>query len=121
MPLTSTKSAYTEGETISVTASMAGGTAGSSSTLSLFISGISPNDTSVSLSGSSGNYSLSKTVSFGSNGVGTATFSIPTLNDGAVESSEVWNFSLRDGSTLGISVFDAALPLDTTAPTVDLT
>ncbi len=119
MSLTSTKSAYTEGETISVTASMAGGgTAGSFSTLYLFISGISPNDTSVSLSGSSGNYSLSKTVAFGSNGVGTATFSIPILNDGVTEGSEVWNFGLRDGSTLDISVFDAALTVDTTAPTV---
>jgi hypothetical protein len=57
MPLTATKSAYTEGESITITASGTG-PAGTSSTVALFKSGISPSDTSVSLAGSAENLTM---------------------------------------------------------------
>jgi hypothetical protein len=117
MPLTATKSAYIEGESITITAS-GSGPVGRSSTISLFISGISPSDTSASLAGSAGNYSISKPISFGTSGIGSATFTIPIVNDGVVEGIENWSFQLRDGSILNLSVADQDLPPDTTAPTV---
>jgi uncharacterized delta-60 repeat protein len=117
MPLIATKSAYTEGESITITAS-ASGPSGTSSTLTLFVSGISPSDTSVSLAGSTGNYSISKTIAFGTTGIGSATFTIPTLNDGIAEGIENWSFQLRDGSILNLSVEDQSIQPDTTAPTV---
>lgn len=117
MPLTATKSAYTEGETITITAT-GSGPVGTSSTITLFLGGISPGDTSVSLAGSAGNYSISKPISFGTTGIGSATFTVPILNDGVVEGIENWAFQLRDGSILNLSVADQSLPPDTTAPTV---
>jgi len=89
MPLTATKSAYTEGESITIIAS-GNGTAGTFSTLRLGTSGISPGDTSASLVGSAGNYSISKTIAFGTTGIGSATFTIPILNDRIIEGIENW-------------------------------
>ena len=117
MPLTATKSAYTEGESITISAS-ATGPAGTSSTIALFVSGISPSDTSASLAGSPGNYSISKPISFGTTGIGSATFTIPILDDGVVEGTENWSLQFRDGSVLNLSVADQSALPDTIPPTV---